>query len=1100
MKSLRRAMGSLAALSLSAFTYQAVAPTAATAGATPARAGAAASHRAAPTVWSHPNLDTADTATPTAGVTEVTTSTTRSASANVGPAPGFSPACYGDSRSVTPVPANGALDPQSFGAFYSCKQSTWTFAVQTADSWASTSLGAWQVNIDVDGDQTNNGYCNGFEYMAKVVHNGAGAIISQIGQLASVAATQRCQFVGTLFSGTVNITANSVAISFPATDIGSNRTLVWNGILQNRSEQQACPPSPTPCRNVVPASTSLDSSLLVGAVAESLPPTGSPASCSVPGPAAAEVATVGNSQRAAAALRQAGFSHVRDHGEGIVSFSGDAASARGLLAAAGVGALVAPAQTFRPQATFPNDPQYSAQWNLPAIGAPAAWSVTTGNHVVVADIDTGVDYTHPDLLANLPTPPNPTGFDEITLQAMGPGTSEPGNQDTGQNESGHGTAVAGVIAAVSNNGKGVASLGFNTTVLPVKVDFEDLADVSSQIDAGIRWAADNGAQILNLSFGGTCQDPNMLSAIQYAQSKGVLVVAAAGNGALNPTLDPTNGASDAPFYPAAFPGVIAVGATGFDGLRAAYSNTGSYVAMAAPGGSDDGNGAHNLPLLAPDDTCIPPPQDGCYTTNRAGTSFAAPQVAAEAALVWSVDPHLTASQVTELVESTTTDRGVSGTDWEYGTGFENAGTALADTPPDPTLSPNYGDYFPVTPTRILDTRSGLGAPQQRLGPGSVVKLKVTGILGGTITPASSVVAVVLNMTITNSTAPSFLTVWPDGQTEPNVSNLNFGPNQTVPNLVTVKVGPGGLVDIANAGGLVDVIADVFGYFGDGSLGTGSTFHSAASPVRLLDTRTCTPATSPACLNGPGPLAAGVPRLLPITGINWKTVGFIPANATAAVFNVTVVDPTAAGVLTLYPATTGPRPPTSNLNFVPHQTVPNLVSVQLGTITAANSLLFANDRGIDIVNSAGLTHVIVDLEGWFTSDATGSRFFPLVAHRILDTRTNVGGFSAPIMANQSINVNVTGQGGVLDGATGVVMNTTVTAPTQSSFLEVFPSNPRPSASNLNFGPGQTIANLVTVRIGNGHDSFYNSAGTVQAIADVQGWYCTPPSPQAAPTAC
>src|SRR5262249_32280849 len=149
----------------------------------------------------------------------------------------------------------------------------------------------------------------------------------------------------------------------------------------------------------------------------------------------------------------------------------------------------------------------------------------------------------------------------------------PGNVDTGQINSGIGTAVAGLIAAApgSSNDVSLTSLGLNTRILPVKVNFDDTANLSAEIDAGIRWAADNGAGIINLSFGGVCPDPNLLSAIQHAQSKGALVVAAAGDGALNTV---TGGTNDAPSYPANDSGVIAVGATGPDGTRAAYSNTG----------------------------------------------------------------------------------------------------------------------------------------------------------------------------------------------------------------------------------------------------------------------------------------------------------------------------------------------------------------------------------------------------------------------------------------------------------------------------------------------------------------------------------------------
>jgi hypothetical protein len=179
---------------------------------------------------------------------------------------------------------------------------------------------------------------------------------------------------------------------------------------------------------------------------------------------------------------------------------------------------------------------------------------------------------------------------------------------------------------------------------------------------------------MNLSFSGDCPDPNLLSAIQHAQNKGVLLVAAAGDGALNSLTDSINGTNDALSYPANDPGVVAVGGTRADGLRAASSNTGSYVSMVAPGGSAiPGDPTDDLPLLAPTDQCLGAP---CYTTG-AGTGFAAAQVAAEAALIWSpptvpAASRLTASQVGELLTSTATSEGVSGADIDFGTGMENA--------------------------------------------------------------------------------------------------------------------------------------------------------------------------------------------------------------------------------------------------------------------------------------------------------------------------------------------------------------------------------------------------------------------------------------------
>ena len=607
---------------------------------------------------------------------------------------------------------------------------------------------------------------------------------------------------------------------------------------------------------------------------------------------------------------------MRDYGgEGVISFTGSATTAQSALTTAlGAGAVqhIAPSQAYAPEAIITSgvgsSPTGSNSY-LGAIGATGAQPVTSGNSAVVADIDTGIDYLQPNLSANLRS-----GFDESTGTAM----SSPSNTDTGQLKAGDGTATAGVITSV------MASVGLKTgSVLPVKVNFDDTAHASAEIDAGIRWAADNGAQIINLSLGGVCPDPNLLSAIQYAQNKGELVVAAAGNGAVSPTADPSNGTGDALTYPADDAGVVAVGATGGDGLRASYSNTGAYVGMAAPGGSDISlDPSDDLGVLAPTDQCRPLQTPTCYTTG-AGTGLAAAQVSAEAALIWAVNPPgsgappsgLTASQVRELVESTTTDQGVTGTDLEYGTGMEAVSVALADTPPPSVASQasqTYGTYTPLSPFRILDTRDPTltpGGVAHKLGPGQPLLLQVTGrcppppstsgCSGGSPNgvPGTGVSAVVLNVTITNPTAASFLTVWPAGQPEPNASNLNFTAGMTRPNLVTVKVGSSGQVDISNSAGTVDVIADVAGYYADSTGPLGSTF-VPVTPTRILDTRN-TRAVSGGVANA---------RTLSVTGIAWPSPNnpnsptvTVPDGSTGVVLNVTVTGSTLPSFVSILPA-------------------------------------------------------------------------------------------------------------------------------------------------------------------------------------------------------
>jgi hypothetical protein len=230
----------------------------------------------------------------------------------------------------------------------------------------------------------------------------------------------------------------------------------------------------------------------------------------------------------------------------------------------------------------------------------------------------------------------------------------------------------------------------------------------------------------------------------------------------------------------------------------------------------------------------------------------------------------------------------------------------------------------------------------------------------------------------------------------------------------------------------------------------------------------------------GPVVGGaLTNKLPIAGVS------VPANATAVVLNVTATGPTASSFLTVYPDGTD-KPLASNLNFVSGQTVPNLVTVQLGT-----------DGGVTFFNNSGNVQVIADLAGYFTAagDTSGSHFYPLVNHRILDTRTNTGGIFTSIGAGQTKNVAVVGQGGVIDGAASVVMNTTVTAPTASSFLTVYPDDKtQPLASNLNFVKDLTVANLVSAKVGasSGNVDVFNNRGSVQVIVDVAGWYGTAPT--------
>jgi subtilase family serine protease len=248
-------------------------------------------------------------------------------------------------------------------------------------------------------------------------------------------------------------------------------------------------------------------------------------------------------------------------------------------------------------------------------------------------------------------------------------------------------------------------------------------------------------------------------------------------------------------------------------------------------------------------------------------------------------------------------------------------------------------FVPVTSTRLLDTRNGPGA----IGPNSQIPLQVTGASG---VPASGVTAVVLNVTATDATQDSFLTIYPDGTARPLASNVNFSAGQTIPNLVTVPVGADGKVDIYNLNGSVDVIADLFGYYTTG--GSGYKFH-ASTPHRMVDTRVGT-GVGP---GQPAPIGPDQTFGLPLSDVNGPGNAGALTNAAALMLNVTVTGPTQSGYVTVYPSGVD-RPLSSNLNFPAGATIPNSV------ITPVNG------TGIDFYNFAGSTSLIVDVFGYFAS--------------------------------------------------------------------------------------------------------------------------------------
>ncbi len=420
-----------------------------------------------------------------------------------------------------------------------------------------------------------------------------------------------------------------------------------------------------------------------------------------------------------------------------------------LAAPAGRETLVAAALRARPDVLFaepdyrartaagPDDPALGEQWALARINAPAAWDVVTGTAAVtIAVVDSGVTLDHPDLAPKLRINPGEIPGNEIDDDGNGQvddvhgwrfyhrwtGSTYVAGEDANvADDFGHGTHVAGIAAAATNNGIGIAGVAWGAAVMPVKVLDQYGVGWYSDIAAGIVYAVDNGARVINLSLGGAPASDTLCAAVAYAHAAGALVVAATGN----------SGA--AVFYPAACAGALAVAATDQADGHPSFSNCGPQVALAAPG---------------VDIYSTWPWVSGYFT--KSGTSMAAPHVSGVAALVWSRWPDWSNDAVSRQIVGTVVEVGAPGWDQYTGWGRLDAAAAVGvvvSQTATPTPTPTQ------TPTAPGATRTPTPTASATPTPGVVPATVTPTATPPTATPPTATITPTPTATVTATSKP-----------------------------------------------------------------------------------------------------------------------------------------------------------------------------------------------------------------------------------------------------------------------------------------------------------------------------------------------------------
>lgn len=445
-----------------------------------------------------------------------------------------------------------------------------------------------------------------------------------------------------------------------------------------------------------------------------------------------------------------------------------------------------------------------------------AWNVATGSpSVIVAIVDTGIAYENYDKFCQAP---------DLAQTNFVPGYDFVNNDSHPNDDNRHGTHVAGTVAQSTNNSLGVAGVAFNTSLMPVKVLDSRGSGTYANVASGIRFAADNGAKVINLSLGGTADSLTLKDAVVYAYSKGATIVAACGN---------SNSASC--LYPAAYDDyVIAVGATQYDETKAPYSNYGPSLDLVAPGGNnnlDQNNDGYADGVLQ---QTFKDSRNVCKFAYYffQGTSMATPHVSGVAALLIANgnadangDGITSPDEVRTVLQQTAEDKGATGRDDTYGWGLVDAFAALSfapapvDNPPTVSItSPLDGATVSGTIEITADATDDVGVVQVDFYVGTTligtdttspysVSWDSTTVTDGTYTLTATTVDTI------GQTASHSISVLVDNVNDPPVANA--GPDQSAYVEETVYFDGSGSTDDR---GIVSYHWD----FGDGSTGTGVT--------------------------------------------------------------------------------------------------------------------------------------------------------------------------------------------------------------------------------------------------------------------------------------